>query len=113
MSDQPYMNGRGLRSRTRELCNRTWDTAIGAWLGISAAVSAAIIGPLLMYAMPRYPQVDPSIEMQLLGWAIILAVIIGGAYASLPYWRACAELKDHRQKIAMETEKRGSGWARD
>lgn len=113
MEENPYMDGRGLRRKTRELIDRMWATLPGAWLGSSAALGALLVGPMILYARPRYPDVGPSVTEQVIGWSLIVLAIAGGICATIPWFQAKAALQAHRRRMNEETAKRGAGWARD
>lgn len=108
---EPYMNGRGVMQRTRELSDDVWaklDGALyGSFIGIPAIVISAF-GVLFSWNFGRSPN--------FLSVAIFAFVGIIGAVVwhemNRPWSRAMAALVAHRKALEAETAKRGKGWSK-
>lgn len=112
MTDERYMNGRGLLKRTEELNDAMWDALPMAFIGTSAAV----LGPFISWGVfiHRFPWDLPPPEWFLWAFIIISTLSVsGGIWVSLPWWKAGRAIKRHTKMMKQETAKRGERWAED
>lgn len=98
----PYMGGRGLRARTRELNDASWAAVGPAFISVSIFICVATL-------------IAGAVGLGL-HWSA-LALIAPPAWFAVKYFvvwnRAIEAVKTHSQKMRAETAKRGHGWARD
>lgn len=105
MSEERYMNGRGVRQRTNELTDALWDAFLPAWIGTSIGVIAIAAG-ILFALWEDGPLLIVGIGLMVLG----VASTIAGAG---PWLDARARLAEHTDALRRETKRFGQGWARD
>lgn len=106
MDDRPYMDGEGIKDRTRELCDDMWDTLGGAILGTSLAVIAAPGGILIaIFGASNWTASTIAV-----GVGFSIAAL--GCWIAAPWFRAQSALQAHRRQMNHETNKRGHGRAK-
>lgn len=106
-----YMEGIGVKERTRHLTDSVWNTVLfgifGLWI--------AICGPFLSWGLliHKFPWQSPptAFDLSMAAAIAVLAVLVGIRMFS-HYFRAMRALRKHTLIIESETKQRGRGWAR-
>ena len=111
MATDRYMDGTGIKERTRQLTDKLWGTLpfgiLGAWV--------IFLGPFLSWAflIDRLPWETPPTEFD---WGLAIAIsavsIVVGLKMYLPHHRARTTLNKHTKNMERETTRRGEHWAR-
>ena len=114
MATDMYMDGTGIKERTRQLTDKVWDTLglgiLGAWV--------IFLGPFLswlffIHHIHEYGGGTPPTEFD---WGLAIAIsavsILVGLKMHLTHHRARTALKKHTKNMERETTRRGEHWAR-
>lgn len=104
MSDEMYMNGRGVMDRTEELKDQLWVYIDRAILGDTFAVCGPSLTLVFFLFLPWLLAAVAAI-------AVSSVMIYAGRRYGKPHRDALKAVRDHREAMLAETRKRGKGWA--
>lgn len=104
MSGEPYMSGRGLRAKTRELNDAAWNAVGPAFLSTCGFLFSWFPTILAWSWGPDWLAVVSS---------IFTAGMLAFCIRDVARWdRAIGAVKEHSRQMREETAKRGRGWAK-
>jgi len=99
--DKKYMGGRGVLRKTEELQAETWEHLGMAILSV-IPWTFSFLSLVAAFATQMWPFVLVSAALAFVAYKM-----------SAPHGNAIRALREHTEKMKMETSKRGKGWAND